>query len=95
MKTVAEKQPSELPKAKKHKPMDSDEDDEELQMSLELLQTLNPLYQYFLFFKDQQQVLKDQLPVTTLRMKTVSTATNKVHEVRTPNEHCSTQISTF
>ena len=30
-KTVAEKQPSELPKAKKHKSMDSDEDDEEAQ----------------------------------------------------------------
>ena len=42
-----------------------------------------------------QQVLKDQLPVTTLRMNTVSTATEKVHEVRTPKGHCSSQISTF
>ena len=75
--------------------MDSDEDDEEPQMSLELLQTLNTLYQYYLFLKEQQQVLKDQLPVTTLRMKTVSTVTNIVHEVRTPKGHCSSQISTF
>ena len=33
-KTVAEKQPSELPEAKKHKSMDSDEDDEEIQNEL-------------------------------------------------------------
>ena len=65
-KPVAEKQPSESPKAKKRKSMDSDEDHEEPQASLEHLQTLNLLYQYFLFIKDQQQVLKDQLPRTTL-----------------------------
>ena len=57
-----------------------------LTMSLELLQILNPLYQYFLFIKDQQQVLKDQLPRTTLWMKTVSTAMSTVHEVRTPED---------
>ena len=71
-----------------------------LKMSLEVHQILNPLYQYHLFIKDQQQVhkiqqpvRKDQLPLTTLRMKTVSTAMNVVHEVRTPEGQCSTQIS--
>ena len=73
-----------------------------LKMSLEVLQILNPLYQYYLFIKDQQQVhknqqtaRKDQLPLTTLWMKTVSTAMNTVHEVRTPEGQCSTQISAF
>ena len=38
-RTMAEvKKPSDLPKAKKHKPMDSDEDMKNLKMSLELLQ---------------------------------------------------------
>ena len=45
-----------------------------LKPSLEPLQTLNPLYQCFLIIKDQQQVLKDQLSLTTLPMKTVGTA---------------------
>ena len=42
-------------------------------MNLELFQTLNPLYLCYLFIKDQQPGRKDQLPVPTLRMKTVST----------------------
>ena len=73
-----------------------------LKMSLEVLLILNPMYQYYLFIKDQQQVhknqqpvRKDQLPLTTLRMKPVSTAMNIVHEVRTPEGQCSTQISAF
>ena len=51
-----------------------------LEMSLEPLQTLNLLYQYFL---------------VTLVMKTVSTATNIVHKVETPKRPCTIQISTF
>ena len=51
-----------------------------LEMSLEPLQKLNLPYQYFL---------------TTLVMKTVSTATNIVHKVGTPIGPCPTQISTF
>ena len=35
-------------------------------MSLEPLQTLRQLYQYYLFDKDQQQVRKDQLQVLIL-----------------------------
>ena len=42
-----------------------------LKMGLELLQTVNLLYQSHLFIKDQQPVRKDQLTVSTLRMKTV------------------------
>ena len=37
-----------------------------LKASLEPLQTLNLLFQYFLFLYDQQHVLKVQLPQTTL-----------------------------
>ena len=66
-----------------------------LETSLESLQPLNLLYQYFLFIKDQQQVLKDQLFLTTLRMKTMSIAMNIVHKVRIPKGPCSTHISTF
>ena len=53
-----------------------------LKMNLELLQTLNPLCQYYLFIKDQLPVRRDQLPVPTLRIKTVSTVTNVVQQVR-------------
>ena len=77
-KTVAEKQPSELPKAKKHKSMGSDEDDEEPQTSLEPLETLSLRYQYYLFIKDHQPVRKDQLPMQFLVTKTVSIAMNSV-----------------
>ena len=66
-----------------------------LKMSLEPLQTLNLLFQYYLFIKDQQPVRKDQLPVQFLMMKTVSTATSTVHKVRTLEEQRSIQISTF
>ena len=86
------KKPSDLPKAKKYKLMNSEEVDEEPRNEPE---TLNPLYLYYLFIKDQQSVRKDQLPVPTLRMKTVSTATSIVHEVRTPEGQCPTQISMF
>ena len=82
-----------------------------LKMSLELLQTLNPLYQCYLSSKDQQPVCKDQLPVNkdhrpvpTLRMKTLRTTSMemknlaqqyKVHEVMPPEGQCSTQTSMF
>ena len=84
-KIVAEKQPSELPKARKHKSMDSDEDEEKPQNELgNHFKLSNPLYQYSFIIKDKQQVFKDQLSLTTLRMKTVSIAMNSVHYVRTP-----------
>ena len=51
-----------------------------LETSLELLQTLNQLYQYFL---------------KTLVMKTVNTAMNIVHKVETPKRPCTIQISAF
>ena len=41
-----------------------------LTTSLEPLQILNLLYQYFLCIKDQQPVRRDQLPVQFLVMKT-------------------------
>ena len=63
------RKPSDLPKAKKHKLMDSDEDDKEPHH--EPGTSSNPLYQCYLFIKDQQPVRKDQLPVPTLRIKTV------------------------
>ena len=67
----------------------------DLKTSLVPFQTLNLLYEYFLILKDQQQILKDQLSLTTLRMKTVSIAMHIMHKVRTPNGLCSTQISSF
>ena len=72
--------------------MDSDDDEEPKN---EPLLPLNTFFQYCLFIKDQQPVRRDQLPVQTLVMKTVSTATNTLHEVRTLKGQCSTQISTF
>ena len=62
--------------------MDSDEDDEEPQTSLEPLQTLNLLHQYFFIITDKQQILKNQLSLKTLRMKTVSEAMTIVHKIR-------------
>ena len=86
---VAEKQPSELPKATtKHKSLDSDEDNEENQNEPGTSSTLNLLHQYFL-------IRMDQLPVQFLVTKTGSTATSTVHKVRTLEEQCSIQISTF
>ena len=59
----------------------------DLKTSLEPLQPLNLLYQYYLFIRDQQPVRKDQQPVRedqlsvpTLKMKTVSTPTSIVHK---------------
>ena len=91
-KTIAEMEhPSALPNAKKHKSMDSDEDDEEPQnepgssSNSQLIVPVLPLHQGpAASYKSQQPVRKDQLPLTTLRMKTVSTVINIVHEVRTP-----------
>ena len=69
-------------------------------MSLEPLGILRLLYQYNLFNNDQQQVhnvqhpvCKDQLQVLILVVKTVSTVTSVVHEVRTLEEQHSIQIS--
>ena len=73
-----------------------------LRMSLEPLQTVKQVYQYYLFNKDQQQVHKDQQPVRRdqlqvlmLVMKTVSIAMSTVHRVRTLEGQYSTQISTL
>ena len=55
-----------------------------LKTSLEPLQPLNPLIQYFLIINDQQQVLKDQLSLTILRMKVVRKVMKIVHKVRIP-----------
>ena len=85
---VAEKQPSELPKAKKHNSLDSDEDDEEPQNELGTSSNSQPIAPVFL-------ICMDQLPVQFLVTKTVSIATRKVHKVRTLEEQCSIQISTF
>ena len=74
-RTVAEKQPSKLPKAKKHKSINSDEDAEEPQNEPgKPLEPLNLLYQYFLIIKDKQKTLKQQLSLTTLQLKTVNLA---------------------
>ena len=87
------RKPSDLPKAKKYKLMHSEEEDEEPQNQPGILQTLNPLFLCYLFIKDQQPVRKDQLPVPTLRIKTVITATSQVHKVRNPEGQYSIQIS--
>ena len=63
------KKPSDLPKANKHKPMKN------LKMSLELLQTLSPLYQTYLSSNDQLLVQKDHRPVSPLRTNTLKTKT--------------------
>ena len=53
-KTLAEKQPSELPKAKKSiSPWIQTKTMKNLKMIPELPQILNPLYQYYLFLNDQ------------------------------------------
>ena len=52
-----------------------------LKMSLEPLQPLNLLYQYFLIINDKQKNIKDQLSLTILRMMTVNIAMNKVHKI--------------
>ena len=99
---MAAKQPSELPKAKKHKSMESDEDDEEPENEPGTSSNSQPTAPILLFIKDQQPVHKDQQPVRKdqpqlqfLVTKTVSTATSIVHKVRTLEEQCSVQISTF
>ena len=55
-----------------------------LKTSLEPLQPLNLLNQYFLVIKDQQQVLKDQLSVTALLMKKVNVVIIQCTESRFP-----------
>ena len=59
-KTLAKK-PGDLPKAKKHKSMDSDEDDEDPQNEPGTSSNSQPTLpvQYYLFIKDQQPVRKD------------------------------------
>ena len=61
-------------------------------MSLEPLQILKLLYQYYLFIKDQQPIGKDQLQVLILVMKTVSTSMRTVHRVKTLEEQYPIQI---
>ena len=76
--------------------MDSDEDDDEPQNepgSSSNSQPIVPALTLHQVHKSQQPVRKDQLPLTTLRMKTVSIAMSIEHEVRTLERHCSTQFS--
>ena len=63
-----------------------------LKTSLEPLQHLNLLNQYFLVIKDQQQALKDQLFLTTLLMKKVI---NIVRRIKIQKGSSAIQISTF
>ena len=58
----AEKQPRTPPKVKKHKSWIQMRAMKNLTTSLEPFQTLNLLYQYYLFIKNQQPVRKDQQP---------------------------------
>ena len=98
-KTTADvKKPRDLPKAKKHKPMDSDEYDEvPHNTNLERLQTLSLQYQYDLSSQDRhpvplRPVHKEHRPKPALRMNPLTTMTitekenlaqqYKVHEVR-------------
>ena len=66
-----------------------------LKMSVEPLQPLTLLTQYFLTIKDQQKILKDQLALTTLQMKMVNRVMNTVHKVRILKGLCTAQFSTF
>ena len=73
--------------------MDSDEDDEEPKNEPGTSSRLSALwYQCYLYIKDQQPVCKEQLPVQTLGMKAVSMATSVVHDVRSLEAQCPTQI---
>ena len=72
--------------------MDSDEDDEEPKNEPGTSSTSQPCNQCYLCIKDQQPVRKEQLPVQTLVMKAVSMATIIVHDVRTLEGQCPTQI---
>ena len=62
--TAEVKKPRDLPKAKKHKPMDTNEDDEVLRNeNLERPQTLSLQHQYYLSSQDQHPVHTVHLPV--------------------------------
>ena len=87
-KTVAKKQASELPKAKKHKFMDSDEDDVEPQNKPGTSSNSQPTVAVL---PCSQGLVASVILVT----KTVSITTSIVHKVRTLKEQCSIQISTF
>ena len=84
-KTTTEvKKPNDLPKAKKHEPMDSDEDDEVPQTNLELNQTLSLRYLCY---------LSNQVPEEEIQWVDRSNQ-QTVHKVRRPiqprpvhNEH--------
>ena len=97
-KTIAEgKKPRNLPKAKKHKPTDSDKDHDAPRNE----------YQYYLSSQDQHPIhtVHRHRPVPALRMNplTMMTVTEKenlaqqykVHEVMTPEGQCSIQTFTF
>ena len=77
------KKPSDLPKAKKHKPMDSDEDDEELLRTLSfhfLCHLCNQVPEEEMQWVDRSNQLpvhKDHRPVPALRMNPLTTMTNK------------------
>ena len=80
-KTVAEEQPSEPPKAKTHKSVDSDEDDDEPQNepgTFSNTQPTVPVFPYNSGDEDSEYI-----------------AMKKVHKVKTPKRPCTIQISTF
>ena len=72
--------------------MDSDEDDEEATNEPGTSSTSQRFNQCYLYIKDRQPVRKEQLPVQTLVMKAVSMAKSMVHDVRTLEGQCPSQI---
>ena len=100
-RNTAENQPSTPQKAKKYKPMHSDEDDEEPQNEFgtssnsQTTVAVLPLKDQQPVHNDQQPVRKDQLQVLILVMKTVRKAMSTVHRDKTLDEQYCVQISTF
>ena len=95
-KNTAEKQPS-TPKAKKKKPMDSDEHDEEPQNEPGTTTvTVLPLQQGpAAISQGPAASSQGHVQVLILVMKTVRIAMGTVHRVRTLEEQYPIQISTF
>ena len=87
------RKPNGLPTAKKHKSMDSDEDNEEPQNEPGTSSTSQPFVPVLPLHQGQQAVHRDQLPAPILMTKTVSIAMSIVHEVRTLEGHCFIRFS--
>ena len=102
--TAEVKKPRDLPKAKKHKPMDSDEDDDVPQNELGTSSNTQPPVPV-LPLQSGSTVHKVHRPVPALRMDplTMMTLTEKEnlarqykeHEVMTLEEQCTIQTFTF